>query len=157
MTKGDGTMKKQRASDSRLWLQLGGAAVLGLLFLLFLSFLGYTATKTPVGPFWRWPALLVGIPAATALVLIGLAVLFATAAIAGNTSGAWNGRQGIPKRWLDNLERGYKGRNYIITLAQSLFDHQSHIEPMNAFVDYLADWWRNIGFIFNMLTRKPMR
>ncbi|MCI0713086.1 MAG: ADP-ribosylglycohydrolase family protein [Chloroflexi bacterium] len=78
------------------------------------------------------------------------------AAIVGNTSGAWNGLQGIPQRWVDRLERGYKGRDYIISLAQSLFERQSRIEPKNLLVDYIADWWRNTGFIFNMLTRKPM-
>lgn len=78
------------------------------------------------------------------------------AAIAGNTSGAWNGLQGIPQRWLENLERGYKGRDYIMALGRSLYEGQSLIEPENALMDYLGDWWRNIGFLFNMLTRKPM-
>jgi ADP-ribosyl-[dinitrogen reductase] hydrolase len=78
------------------------------------------------------------------------------AAIVGNTSGAWNGLQGIPQHWVDKLERGYKGRDYIIALAQSLLERQSRIEPKNALVDYVADWWRNTGFIFNMLTRKPL-
>jgi len=78
------------------------------------------------------------------------------AAIAGNTSGAWNGLRGIPQRWVENLERGYKGRDYIIMLAQSLFERQSRIEPKNALLDYLADWRRNVGFLFNLLTRKPL-
>lgn len=78
------------------------------------------------------------------------------AAIVGNTSGAWNGLQGIPQRWVDKLERGYKGRDYIVTLAQSLFERQSLVEPKNAFVDYIADWWHNVGFLFNMLMRKPL-
>lgn len=78
------------------------------------------------------------------------------AAILGNTSGAWNGRQGIPQRWIDNLERGYKGRDYIITLAKSLFQRQSLIKPKNIIVDFMADWFRNVAFLFNMITRKRM-
>ena len=64
--------------------------------------------------------------------------------------------QGIPPRWVERLERGYKGRDYIITLARSLYKRQSYIEPRNAFVDYMNDWWRNTSFLFNMLTRKPL-
>ena len=78
------------------------------------------------------------------------------ATIAVNTSGAWNGLQGIPPHWVEKLERGYKGRDYIITLARSLYEHQSFIEPRNVLVDYMNDWWRNVGFLFNMLTRKQL-
>lgn len=78
------------------------------------------------------------------------------AAIVGNTSGAWNGLSGIPSRWVENMERGYKGRDYIIALGRSLYERQPQLEPMNAFVDYLRDWGRNASFLFNMLTRKPL-
>jgi len=78
------------------------------------------------------------------------------AAIAGNTSGAWNSLQRIPQRWVVNLERGYKGRDYIMELGQSLYKHQSSIKPRNFVFDYGGDWWRNTCFLFNMLTRKPL-
>src|SRR6185369_8520911 len=36
------------------------------------------------------------------------------AAINGAICGAWNGFASIPKRYVDNLENGYKGRDYIL-------------------------------------------
>lgn len=43
-------------------------------------------------------------------------------AMAGAISGAYHGQQGIPKRWLNQLEDGEKGKTYVMTLAQRLFD-----------------------------------
>lgn len=43
-------------------------------------------------------------------------------AMTGATSGAYHGKRGIPKRWLDVLENGERGRNYIETLAEKLWE-----------------------------------
>ncbi|MBA3471570.1 MAG: ADP-ribosylglycohydrolase family protein, partial [Herpetosiphonaceae bacterium] len=76
------------------------------------------------------------------------------AAINGNIAGAWNGLRAIPDRWLNNLENGYKGRDYLLLLARSLHS-KTPLPRTNALVDYMKDFWRNVGFISNMIVRKP--
>lgn len=78
------------------------------------------------------------------------------AAIAGNTAGTWNGVRGIPSRWVTNIENGYKGKDYLVFLARNLHERRNSIEKRNVVLDYGADWLHNMGFLFNMLTRKPM-
>ncbi len=43
-------------------------------------------------------------------------------AMAGAIAGAYHGASGLPDRWLDVLENGEKGRDYILTLADKLAD-----------------------------------
>lgn len=43
------------------------------------------------------------------------------AAMAGAISGAYLGRQAIPKNWVDRLEDNHQGRSYIESLAEQLF------------------------------------
>ncbi len=43
-------------------------------------------------------------------------------AMTGAILGASNGINSIPAEWLDNLENGEKGRDYIIALAKRLFE-----------------------------------
>lgn len=43
-------------------------------------------------------------------------------AMTGAISGAYHGKQGIPSRWLDRLEDGYKGRSYVEELALRLWE-----------------------------------
>jgi len=43
-------------------------------------------------------------------------------AMAGAIAGAYHGYQKIPSRWLDKLENGEKGRDYVINLANDLYD-----------------------------------
>ena len=43
-------------------------------------------------------------------------------AMTGAILGAYNGINSIPSEWLDNLENGDKGRDYIIALGESLFE-----------------------------------
>lgn len=43
------------------------------------------------------------------------------AAISGAISGALNGVAGIPKEWIDGLENGEKGKDYIVSLAKKLY------------------------------------
>lgn len=38
----------------------------------------------------------------------------------GAISGAYHGMDAIPERWVDKLENGDKGRDYVIELADSL-------------------------------------
>jgi ADP-ribosylglycohydrolase len=77
------------------------------------------------------------------------------ATINGNIAGAFNGLNAIPARWLKNLENGYKGRDYILGLAKSLYNRTPQVKPPNPLLDYPADLWRNTCFIGNMLVRKP--
>jgi len=79
-----------------------------------------------------------------------------TAAIHGNIAGAWHGRAGIPSRWVEHLENGYKGRDYIITLAQSLCTRRAPPLPRPTVLDYGADLWRNWCFLARMLLHKPL-
>lgn len=78
------------------------------------------------------------------------------AAISGNIAGAFNGLNCIPARWVEHLENGYRGRDYILQLATHLFDGSAMRKPQPFFVDYLADYARNTAFISSMLIRKPM-
>lgn len=77
------------------------------------------------------------------------------AAINGNIVGAFNGLSAIPSRWIVNLENGYKGRDYILGLAKSLYTRTPQIKTPNPLLDYPADLWRNTCFIGNMLVHKP--
>jgi poly(ADP-ribose) glycohydrolase ARH3 len=43
-------------------------------------------------------------------------------AMTGAIAGAHHGYQGIPARWLDKLENGTKGRDYVIQLARDLYE-----------------------------------
>jgi ADP-ribosylglycohydrolase len=79
-----------------------------------------------------------------------------TAAIHGNIAGAWHGRAGIPSRWVEHLENGYKGRDYIIALAQSLYRRRALPLPRPMVLDYGADLWRNWCFLARMLLHKPL-
>ena len=40
----------------------------------------------------------------------------------GAIAGAHYGYQKIPSRWLDKLENGTKGRDYVISLAKELYE-----------------------------------
>lgn len=77
------------------------------------------------------------------------------AAINGNIAGAFNGLNCIPERWVERLENGYKGRDYILQLVSHLHDGTPMKKPQ-PFLDYLADYARNTAFISSMLIRKPM-
>jgi ADP-ribosyl-[dinitrogen reductase] hydrolase len=44
------------------------------------------------------------------------------AAMVGAISGAFNGKTKIPKQWIENLENTEKGRDYIIKLANQLYE-----------------------------------
>jgi poly(ADP-ribose) glycohydrolase ARH3 len=44
------------------------------------------------------------------------------AAMAGAMAGAYHGASALPRRWLDGLENGEKGRDYVISLADELFE-----------------------------------
>lgn len=78
------------------------------------------------------------------------------AAINGNIAGAFNGLTGIPARWTERLENGYKGRDYILRLANHLADSSPMDKPQNFLIDYAGDLIRNTAFIASMLIRKPM-
>ena len=43
-------------------------------------------------------------------------------AMTGAISGAYHGYEGIPSRWMEKLENGAKGRDYVINLAEQLYD-----------------------------------
>jgi ADP-ribosylglycohydrolase len=77
------------------------------------------------------------------------------AAIAGNTSGAWHGLTGIPQRWVRDLENGYKGRDDIIALGRALYGRNGLPTRRGFLSDYLADWGRNVRFLFELFMRKP--
>lgn len=78
------------------------------------------------------------------------------ACICGHIAGAWNGLPAIPARWLMGLEKGYKGRDYILGLAQALYSKSAWHETQHGLIDYLADVRRNTAFQFNLLTRKRL-
>ncbi len=44
-------------------------------------------------------------------------------AMAGAIAGAYYGASQLPARWLDNIENGEKGRDYVIKLADTLYEH----------------------------------
>jgi poly(ADP-ribose) glycohydrolase ARH3 len=46
-------------------------------------------------------------------------------AMTGAISGAYHGKSGIPQRWLDVLENGERGRDYIEMLAEKLWEIKS--------------------------------
>ena len=46
-------------------------------------------------------------------------------AMTGALSGAYRGKTGIPKRWLESLENGPKGRDYIERLGDQLWEMRS--------------------------------
>lgn len=78
------------------------------------------------------------------------------AAINGAICGAWNGLAGIPKRYVDHLENGYKGRDYILNLADQLASEHPILKHPNAFIDLAQDYCRNTSFIYHMFRSKPM-
>jgi ADP-ribosylglycohydrolase len=78
------------------------------------------------------------------------------AAINGAICGAWNGLAGIPKRYVDHLENGYKGRDYICHLADQLASGEPGLQPCNPFVDLSRDYCRNTAFLYHMFRSKPM-
>ncbi len=43
-------------------------------------------------------------------------------AMTGAIAGAYHGYKGIPSRWLDKLENGKKGKDYVVGLANGLYD-----------------------------------
>ena len=43
-------------------------------------------------------------------------------AMTGAIAGAHHGYEKIPSRWLDKLENGAKGRDYVIHLAKDLYE-----------------------------------
>jgi len=47
-------------------------------------------------------------------------------AMTGAISGAYHGKSGIPERWLNKLENGERGRDYIEMLAEKLWEIKSH-------------------------------
>ena len=49
-------------------------------------------------------------------------------AMTGAISGAYHGKRGIPKRWLDVLENGERGRDYIEKLAEKLWEMKINIK-----------------------------
>lgn len=77
------------------------------------------------------------------------------AAISGNIAGAWSGLTGIPAHWVANLQNKYKGRDYLLALAQSLHTGQNRLPKKNSVIDYLADFKYNLGFMVAMFTQKP--
>ncbi len=78
------------------------------------------------------------------------------AAINGAICGAWNGVSGIPKRYVDSLENGYKGRDHILNLADQLACRELGMPHCNAFVDLTLDYCRNTAFLYHMFRSKPM-
>ncbi len=51
------------------------------------------------------------------------------AAMAGAMAGAFHGKGAIPGRWLDSLERGEKGADYIEQLALNLYELHQEFNP----------------------------
>jgi ADP-ribosylglycohydrolase len=47
----------------------------------------------------------------------------------GAISGAYHGYEGIPSRWIEKLENGAKGRDYVINLAKQLFEKKQLLKP----------------------------
>jgi poly(ADP-ribose) glycohydrolase ARH3 len=50
-------------------------------------------------------------------------------AMTGAISGAYHGYEGIPSRWIEKLENGAKGRDYVINLAKQLFEKKQLLKP----------------------------
>jgi ADP-ribosyl-[dinitrogen reductase] hydrolase len=78
------------------------------------------------------------------------------AAINGAMAGAWNGLAGIPQRYVDHLENGYKGRDYILDLGDRLASGQVGLQRRNLLVDLAQDYGRNTAFLYHMVRSKPM-
>lgn len=78
------------------------------------------------------------------------------AAMNGAICGAWNGVDGIPTRYITNLENGYKGRDYIRNLADQLASGKFGRQRPNLLVDLTMDYWRNTSFLCHMFLSKPM-
>lgn len=78
------------------------------------------------------------------------------AAICGNFSGAFNGFSGIPEHWLKSLENDYKGRDYLLRLADCLHHHTQMADQPNPVLDYVCDFAHNTLFLTQMLFLKPM-
>jgi ADP-ribosylglycohydrolase len=78
------------------------------------------------------------------------------AAICGNFSGAFNGFSGIPEHWLKYLENDYKGRDYLLRLADCLHHHTQMEGEPNQVLDYICDFAHNTLFLTQMLFLKPM-
>lgn len=78
------------------------------------------------------------------------------AAINGAIWGAWNGVGGIPKRYVDHLENGYKGCDYIRNLADQLACRELGLQHCNPFVDLTLDYCRNTAVLYHMFRSKPM-
>ena len=47
-------------------------------------------------------------------------------AMAGAVAGALHGADAIPESWLNALENGDKGRDYVVRLAEQLYEHGSN-------------------------------
>ncbi len=78
------------------------------------------------------------------------------AAICGNLSGAFNGIKSIPENWLKTLENDYKGRDYLMRLADCLQCHSPMPGGLNPVFDYLYEFTHNTLFLTQMLIFKPM-
>ncbi len=78
------------------------------------------------------------------------------AAICGNFSGAFNGLSAIPDQWLKNLENDYKGRDYLLHLADCLHQRSQMDARLNPILDYICDFTHNTLFLTQMLFLKPM-
>lgn len=78
------------------------------------------------------------------------------ACICGYMAGAWNGMSAIPPRWLAGLENGYKGRDYILSLADALYSKSAWTGGYHGIRDYVGDVQRHLAFHANLLTRKRM-
>jgi ADP-ribosyl-[dinitrogen reductase] hydrolase len=78
------------------------------------------------------------------------------AAINGAICGAWSGLGSIPKRYVEQLENGYKGRDYILTLADRLALNEFGIQHCDPIIDVALDYCRNTAFLYHMFRSKPM-
>ena len=50
-------------------------------------------------------------------------------AMTGAISGAYHGCEGIPSKWMEKLENGAKGRDYVISLAEQLYETKQLLKP----------------------------
>ncbi|MFQ6040646.1 MAG: ADP-ribosylglycohydrolase family protein [Candidatus Poribacteria bacterium] len=50
-------------------------------------------------------------------------------AMTGAISGAYHGYEEIPDRWIEKLENGVKGRDYVISLAEQLYETKRLLKP----------------------------